>query len=147
MSNLLVLQRSEQSSTTSKTVGSFQTLQLFLVRIMSSPFSLPFLALAFWIVTMTITLHQNRPRRGERGLRLRTALQRCVLLGPVHWPPRALLFSDTEGQWQLRCPSSLFLLDLLAPDLKLQTLWVTAVKQVPYVSSPSAGITGTTFQS
>lgn len=84
------------------------------------------------IVAISVTWHQKRGVWKQGAARGRG----CSLgmLQPLLWPPRAHKLGDREGQLQLACPFSLFLLDLLALDLKLLTTsQVAAEKQVPYV--------------
>lgn len=92
-------------------------------------------------VAISVTPHQKTGgrQRGAEGLLAEDAVLHagCSLCSD---PPGARVLSGREGQLQLACPFSLFLLDLLALDLKLWLLLKLLLKNKFHMHYPSSAL-------
>lgn len=133
----------EQSQANSKTIGFFPALLFLLnmIRFLYTPLNCFF--------PDSCNICGTAPKDGgwgavgskkQRGRSPRTGCGAVCWLQPLLWPPRARMLSDREGQLQLACPFSLFLLDLLALDLKLWLILKLLLKNKFHMYYPSSAL-------
>lgn len=128
------LGKAEQSQAHSKTIG-FLSAWLCLLHMTRS---LKLLWTVFSQAGGTAPKDGGSGSEGQRGCSLRMGCGALFWLQPLLQPPRAHMLSDREGQLQLACPFPLFLLDLLALDLKLWLLLKLLLKNKFHMYYPSS---------